>query len=92
MAASAVVSAVASAVSVPLIGRGVIAFPRKRIRRLRVRALRMKLILCETCRKKAVYYPAHPWWSRALKLGYDTFLDGHDLWKLKPVWLSEGEI
>jgi hypothetical protein len=82
-------SVVISAVSVPLTGLGMIQLPGKRTR---VRALRMKLILCETCRKKQVNYPAHPWWYPAQELSYDTFLGEEELKKLKPDWLSAGEI
>ena len=82
-------SVVVSAVSVPLTGLGMIQLPGKRTR---VRALRMKLILCETCRKTQVNYPAHPWWHPAQKLGYGTFLGEEELKKLKPDWLSAGEI
>ncbi len=82
-------SVVVSAVSVPLTGVGMIQLPGKRTK---ARALRMKLILCETCRKAQVSYPAHPWWYPAQKLGYDTFLGEEELKKLKPDWLSAGEI
>ena len=82
-------SVVVSAVSVPLTGLGMIHLPGKRTR---VRALRMKLILCETCSTTQVNYPAHPWWYPAQKLGYDTFLGEGELKKLKPDWLSAGEI
>lgn len=82
-------SVVVSAVSVPLTGLGMIKLPGNRTR---VRALRMKLILCETCRRTQVNYPAHPWWYPAHKLGYDTFLGEPELQKLKPDWLAAGEI
>jgi len=82
-------SVVVSAVSVPLTGLGMIQLPGKRTR---VRALRMKLILCETCSKAQVNYLAHPWWYPAQELGYDTFLGEEELKKLKPDWLSAGEI
>jgi hypothetical protein len=82
-------SVVISAVSVPLTGLGMIELPGKRTR---VRALRMKLILCETCRKTQLNYPAHPWWYPAQEIGYDTFLGERELQNLKPDWLSAGEI
>jgi hypothetical protein len=83
------VSAVVSAVSIPLVGLGMIELPGKKTR---LRALRMKLVLCEPCRRAQTSYSAHPWWHSAHVLGYTTFLSEEDLEKLKPGWLSAGSI
>ncbi len=82
-------SVVASAISIPLVGLGMLELPGKRTR---VRALRLRLVLCESCRAGQLNYPAHPWWYSAQRLGYNTLLSEQDLEKLKPGWLSAGTI
>jgi hypothetical protein len=86
---STAASVVVSAISIPLVGLGMLELPGKRTR---VRALRMTLVLCESCRAGKLNYPAHPWWYSAQRLGYNTLLSDRDLEQLRPGWLSAGTI
>jgi hypothetical protein len=82
-------SVVLSAISVPLVGVGKLELPGKSNK---VRALRLRLVLCESCRAAQLNYPAHPWWHSALKLGYNTLLSERDMEQLGPGWVAEGTI
>lgn len=82
-------SAVVSAISIPLVGVGMLELPGKKTR---VRALRLRLVLCESCRAAQLNYPAHPWWYSAQTLGYTTFLGEQDMEKLRPGWVTDGTI
>ncbi len=82
-------SVVVSAISMPLVGLGMLELPGKRNR---VRALRLRLVLCESCRVGQLNYRTHPWWHSAQRLGYNTLLSEQDLEKLRPGWLSAGTI
>lgn len=70
------VSAAVSAITIPLIGAGRLELPGKR---MHLRVLRLRLILCDDCSRKQVAYTFHPWWNQAFRLGYTEFLTPDDL-------------
>lgn len=74
-------SAAVSAVSLPLLGYGILQLPGKKSR---LRVLRLRLILCESCRRRRVSYLLHPWWEPARRLGFTQFLSADDLDRLEP--------
>jgi len=82
-------SVVMSAISVPLVGVGMLRLPGKRTS---VRALRLTLVLCEACDVSQPDYTAHPWYSAAQRLGYTALLSECDLEKLTPGWLTAGTV
>ena len=74
-------SVAVSAVTIPLIGVGGLQLPGKK---MRLRVLRLRLILCDSCRDGQVKYNLHPWWEPAGRLGYTKFLNAEELKKLRP--------
>jgi hypothetical protein len=54
-----------SAITVPLLGSGMLRLPGKE---MRFRILRLKLILCDSCRDSRFSYNFHPWWEPARRL------------------------
>jgi hypothetical protein len=74
-------SVAVSAVTIPLFGAGGLQFPGKKAR---LRVLRLRLILCDSCRQGQIKYNLHPWWEPARRLGYMEFLSTEELKKLQP--------
>ena len=70
-----------SAVTLPLIGYGGLQLPGKK---QRLRVLRLRLILCDSCKRGQINYKRHPWWDSAHQLGYTKFLSAEDLKNLQP--------
>lgn len=70
-----------SAVSLALGGPGLVHLPGKKTR---LRVLRLRLILCDSCRRRQISYTLHPWWEPARRLGYTEFLSADDMEKLQP--------
>ncbi len=75
-------SVVVSAVSLPLVGYGGLNLPGKETL---LRVLKLRLILCDACRRKKIDYAFHPWWHGATRLGFTQFLTQSDLEKLRAV-------
>jgi hypothetical protein len=71
-----------SAITVPLIGAGGVQLPGKNTR---LRVLRLRLVLCDSCRQKRLNYSVHPWWATANRLGYTEFLNAEQLAGLETV-------
>ena len=76
------VSAVLSAVTVPLIGYGMLRMPGEKTK---FNVLCLRLVLCDACWRKRVGYSSHPFWREAIKLGYTEFFDSTELDKLEPI-------
>lgn len=76
------ISAALSAVTVPLIGYGVLRLPGKKTS---FSVVRLRLILCDACCRNRVGYSAHPFWEEANRLGYTEFFDQMELTKLEPI-------
>lgn len=74
-------SVAVSAVTLPLVGYGGVQLPGKKTR---LRVLRLRLILCDSCRRGKINYAFHPWWEPARRLGYTQFLNANELKKLQP--------
>jgi hypothetical protein len=70
-----------SAVSLSLGGAGIVQLPGTKTR---LRVLRLRLILCESCIRGQTNYTLHPWWEPARRLGYTEFLSADDMEKLQP--------
>jgi len=70
-----------SAVSIPLVGVGGLQLPGKKTR---YQVLRLRLILCDSCWEGQTKYGLHPWWQKAIQLGYTEFFDAEGLKKLEP--------
>lgn len=87
-----VASLAVSSVTIPLFGIGVLHVAGKK--KVRLRVLRMKLILCGACRAERMAYgpdgvdraayALHPWWTAAQRLKYTEFLNAADLSRLEP--------
>jgi len=75
-------SVAVSVVTLPLIGVGGVNWPEKKTR---LRVLRLKLILCSSCRDTNFVYSFHPWWEPARRLGYTNLLNADELNKLETV-------
>jgi len=75
-------SAAISAITLPLIGFGALRLPGKKTN---LSVLRLRLVLCEFCRKEGATYSVHPWWNGAQRLGYTEFLCPTDLNELRSV-------
>jgi hypothetical protein len=71
-----------SAITVPLIGAGGVQLPGKKTR---LRVLRLRLVLCDSCRQQRLDYSVHPWWAMANRLGYSEFLNAEQLARLETV-------
>jgi hypothetical protein len=52
----------------------------------RLRVLRLRLILCESCIRGRTNYTfhVHPWWEPARRLGYAKFVSADDMERLQP--------
>jgi hypothetical protein len=71
-----------SAITVPLLGVGMLRLPGKKTR---FQVLRLQLILCEKCRdSRMTTYLAHPLWEPAHKLGFTEFMNANELATLRP--------
>ena len=74
-------SVVASAVTLPTLGIGVLHSPGKQTR---FSVLQLRLRLCDSCaRDKRTAYSMHPSWKKAIALGYTEFFDANDLKRLQ---------
>ncbi len=76
------VSAAISAITVPLIGYGMLRLPGKKTS---FNVLRLRLVLCDACLRTRVGYSSHPFWKEANRLGYTEFFGPTELDKLEPV-------
>ena len=76
------ISAALSAVTVPLIGFGMLRLPGKRTS---FTVLRLRLVLCDACWRDRAGYSSHPFWNEANSLGYTEFFGPTELDKLEPV-------
>jgi len=71
-----------SAITLPLLGVGRLDLPGKKTS---LGVLRLRLLLCEECKRGRINYTIHPCWNDALRLGYTEFLTADDLNKLRPI-------
>lgn len=70
-----------SAVSLPLVGLGILRLPGNTTT---FQVLRMKLVLCPNCRKKRINYELHPWFATVSHAGFTKFMDRYDLEEIRP--------
>ena len=75
------ISAAVSAVTLPLLGAGILKLPGKETS---FHVLRLRLNLCDSCaRSKGTAYSMHPARKKATSLGYTEFLDASELGRLQ---------
>jgi hypothetical protein len=74
-------SVLVSAVSVPLVGFGVLQLPGKKTN---MRVMRLRLVLCRVCWTARKGYALHPWWAIAQESGYTVFITAEELSTLQP--------
>lgn len=72
-------SAALSAVTVPLIGYGMLRLPGKKTN---FRVLRLRLMLCDSCWQNRAGYSFHPFWNEANRLGFTEFFPSTELDKM----------
>jgi hypothetical protein len=69
-----------SALTIPIIGAGALVLPGKNVH---YQVLRLRLVLCGSCWEGEAKYGLHPWWQKAIQLGYTELFDAERLKKLE---------
>jgi hypothetical protein len=78
--AKTAVSVAVSAVTIPLLGAGMLQLPGTSTR---LSVLPLKLVLCSDCHKSKKSYDVHPWWAPLRRYGYTEFVSAQALKTLR---------